>query len=77
MKVKSHISFRNLNNESFGIIFCAASFAWPLILPLIKPRDMTKEFQQRAIQLHGTFHGLKITNWYTVMWAQITKKYKK
>ena len=24
--------------------------------------DMTKEFWEKAIQFHGTFHGLKITN---------------
>ena len=56
------MSFRNLNNKPFGIIFYAASFAWPLISPLIKPRNITKEFQQKAIQFHGTFHGLKITD---------------
>ena len=55
-------NFRNLNNESFTIIFYTASFAWPPILPLIKPCDITKEFQQNAIPLHDTFHGLKITN---------------
>ena len=27
--------------------------------------DITIEFWEKAIQLHGTFHGLKITNWYT------------
>ena len=51
------ISFRNLNNESFGIIFNATSFALHPILSLIKPRDMKKEFQKKAIQFHGTFHG--------------------
>ena len=25
--------------------------------------DITKEFWEKAIQFHGTFHGLKITNW--------------
>ena len=50
------------NNKSYGIIFCAASFACLPISPLIKPRDITKEFQQKAVQFHGTFHGLKITN---------------
>ena len=25
--------------------------------------DITKEFRETAIQFHGTFHGLKITNW--------------
>ena len=39
------ISFRNLNNKTFGIIFYAALFAWPLILSLIKPRDIKNEFQ--------------------------------
>ena len=28
-----------------------------------KPGDITKEFWEKAIQFHGTFHGLKITNW--------------
>ena len=31
-----------------------------------KPGDTTKEFWEKAIQFHGTFHGLKITNW---IWA--------
>ena len=26
-------------------------------------RNITKEFQQKAIQFHGTFHGLEIKNW--------------
>ena len=29
---------------------------------LIKPGDITKELQEKAIQFHGIFHGLKITN---------------
>ena len=41
---------------------CAALFACRPIWPPIKPRDATKEFQQKAIQFHGTFHGLKIRN---------------
>ena len=53
---------RNINNESSGIVFYAASFASCLFSPLIKQGDRTKEFQQKAIQLHGTFHGLRITN---------------
>ena len=28
-----------------------------------KPGDITKEFWEKAFQFHGTFHGLKITNW--------------
>ena len=28
-----------------------------------KPGDISKEFWEKAIQFHGTFHGLKITNW--------------
>ena len=55
------MSFCN-QNESFGIIFYAALLAWPPIWPLIKPRDRTKKFQQKAIQFHGTFYSLKITN---------------
>ena len=27
-----------------------------------KPGDITKEFWEKAIKFHGTFHGLKITN---------------
>ena len=53
------MSFCN-QNESFGIIFYAALLAWPPISPLIKPRDRTKKFQQKAIQFHGTFYSLKI-----------------
>ena len=58
------MSFRNLNNESFGIIFNVASFAWSPISPLIKPRDITKESKQKAIPFQRTFYGLEITNWY-------------
>ena len=29
---------------------------------LIKPGDITKRFQEEAIQFHGTYHGLKIRN---------------
>ena len=32
-----------------------------------KPGDITKEFWYKAIQFHGTFHGLKITNWFGIM----------
>ena len=56
------MSFRNLNNESFGIIFNVASFAWSPISPLIKPRDITKESKQKAIPFQRTFYGLEITN---------------
>ena len=28
-----------------------------------KPGDVTKEFWEKVIQFHGTFHGLQITNW--------------
>ena len=28
-----------------------------------KPGDVAKEFWEKAIQFHGTFHGMKITNW--------------
>ena len=28
-----------------------------------KPSDVTEEFWEQTIQFHGTFHGLKITNW--------------
>ena len=39
-----------------------ALFAWRPVSRLIKPGDITKEFQEKALQLHGTFHGLKFTN---------------
>ena len=26
--------------------------------------DITEEFYEKAIQFHGTIHGLKTTNWY-------------
>ena len=29
-----------------------------------KPGNITKEFWEKAIQFHGTFHGLKNTNWF-------------
>ena len=29
-----------------------------------KPGGITKEFWEKAIQFHETFHGLKITNWW-------------
>ena len=42
------------------------SFASRTVLRLIgwynKPGDITKEFWEKAIQFHGTFHELKITN---------------
>ena len=41
-------------------------FAWPLILPFIKPRGIAKEFQQKAIQFNGTFHVLKTKNSYFI-----------
>ena len=30
---------------------------------LIKTGDITKDVEEKAIQFHGTFHGLKITEW--------------
>ena len=32
------------------------------ILRLIKPGDITKELQEKAIQFYGIFHGLIIKN---------------
>ena len=58
---KSIYCHRNLSSESFGVIFYAAALARPPVSPLIKPRDITKEFQQKTIQCNGIFHGLKIT----------------
>ena len=44
-----------------------ASFASRPVSRLIrwynKPGDITKEFWEKAIQFHRTFHRLKITNW--------------
>ena len=39
-----------------------ASFASPPVLSLVKPGDITKEFQEKVIQFHGTFQWMKITN---------------
>ena len=43
------------------------SFAIRPVPPLIRwynnPGDITKEFWEKALQFHKTFHGLKITNW--------------
>ena len=39
-----------------------ASFGRPPVSRLIKPGDITKEFQEKATHLHGNFDGLKITN---------------
>ena len=36
-----------------------------------KPGDITKEFWEKAIQFHGTFHGLKITSW--AVWNKTIK----
>ena len=54
--------YLNHNNDSFGIIFHAVLFTWPPIYSVIKQRDMTKQFQEKAIQFHGIFDGLKFTN---------------
>ena len=29
--------------------------------------DITKEYWKKAIQLHGTFYGLKIANWMVIV----------
>ena len=34
-----------------------------LIRWILQTGDITKKFWEKAIQFHGTFHGLKITNW--------------
>ena len=39
-----------------------ASFPRPQMSLLIKPGDITKKFQLKAIQFHWTFYGFKITN---------------
>ena len=50
------------------------SYASCLLSRLIKwynkPGDATKEFWEKVIQFHGTFHGLKITNWIRAKWTQ-------
>ena len=51
------ISFCNLNNKSFSIIFYAASFAWPKI-----KKKKKKKIEKKAVQFQATFHGLKVTN---------------
>ena len=38
------------------------SFTTCPVSRLIKPRGITKEFQIKANQFHGTFHGLKTKN---------------
>ena len=38
-------------------------FERPPVSHLIKPGDITKEFQEKTILFQGTFYGLKITNW--------------
>ena len=57
------VIFKLLNycfEEILGF-YVKASFARRPVSRLIKPSDTT-EFQENAIQLHGAFHGLKITN---------------
>ena len=53
--------------ETIGIDV-KASFASRPVSRLIRwynnPGDITKLFWEKAIQFHGTFHGLKITNCY-------------
>ena len=39
-----------------------ASFARRPVSRPIKPGEITKEFQEKTIQFHGTFYGLKSTN---------------
>ena len=41
----------------------ASGPGWRVIRWYSKPGDITKEFWGKAIQFHGTFYGLKITNW--------------
>ena len=38
------------------------SFIRRLVSRVIKPGDIRKEFYEKAIHIHGTLHGLKITN---------------
>ena len=53
--------------ETIGC-YVKASFPCRTVSRLIiwynKPGDVTKEFWEKAIQFHKTFHGLKIANWY-------------
>ena len=41
-----------------------------------KPGDITKEFWQKAVQFHGTFHGLKITSWHFALRALCDKHFE-
>ena len=56
-----------------------ASFVSRLVSCLIrwynKPSgDITKEFWEKAIQFHATFHGLKITDWQVIFKYFIQKR---
>ena len=37
-----------------------ASFASPPVLSLVKPGNITKEFQEKVVQFHGRFDGWKL-----------------
>ena len=65
---KKFVIFKPLSHffeETIGFDV-TASFTSRSLLRLIrwynKPGDVRKEFWEKAIQFHGTFHGLKITN---------------
>ena len=52
--------------EAIGFDVKASSASRPvsrLIRWYNKPGNITKEFWEKAIQFHETFHGFKITNW--------------
>ena len=64
------VIFKPLSNcfEEIIVFDVKLSFASRPVSRLIrwynKPGDITKEFWEKAIQFHGTFHGLKIKSWY-------------
>ena len=53
------------------------SFAGRPVSCLIKPGCIAKEFQEKATQFHGSFHGLKISNWFHRIVKVISFNYEK
>ena len=68
-----YVTFRDVFEETIGFNV-KASFASRPVSRLIrwynKPDDITKEFWEKVIQFHGTFHGLKMTNWENICKSQ-------
>ena len=70
LNLKPHlVIFKSLSccfEETIGLDVKASFVSRPmsrLIRWYNKPGDITKEFWEKAIPFHKTFHGLKITNW--------------